>query len=1713
MARVWDFSASFEPKTVATAMARIWKLDGWKFTTVHDANNRPVDHCPISLEPMEDPVLVCDGHIYDRNSITQWIAEGNKLSPCVGEDLAHTKLLRIQPFRVAVERFLRQRGSAGTSAEQAAVFNQAEGTDHMQTHAAVAAMVQKKLQQRVERANGKGKPFNKDKSSDRALPAGRFALNALESSVHENEERLAQMQEKVDEGRREMEKLRSSLQEAALLLLQRSLLRQHLQPRREKAATKLQRFFRQQLKLRTWRIRAEKLASHFARALAAGNEELVDRFQSKGDVDYKLVLRFLKEGELNRQLHTGINPLYTAAKAGHTISVRLLLKAGADKEVMAAAGSEESRMHTVKTTPLYSAASCGHIGAVRLLCEARCNINAGPALTPLFHAAESGHMDVVRVLCAARAAVNLTTDTGLVPLHAAAKNGDLEMVLLLFRSRAEPDIATRKPATICASHGKGELEARITPLFLAAGNGFAIVVRALCAQRADAGQALPDSGRTPLYIAARSGHADVVKVLVDEGVSVNIRLNKTGWLTPLLAASTYGHMACVQILCDARADVDVSDRELDSTAVHIASSQGHADVVKLLCKVGANLNKSPASGATAVYMAALNGHTEVVRTLCTAKAVPDTETSSKFGNKTPLFVAAKSGYLEIAKILCLARCDVHRSSSTGATPLHVAAMHGHVEMMERLLKSRSDLTRGTSIGATPLHLASLSNKPEAVRFLCQARADKHASAARTGSTPLMMAVLCGHSDVVDVLCEEDPKRQAKMLKQTALLLHVAARNGHEGIVWRLCKCGANVNEMVTQDALDQLHEATQPPCEDELDAEMSREGMREDEWAEENRGVEEVKIKPDWEAAPRVREPEADEDVPAEVEVEREHPEVSLHVGATPMFMAALLGHFEAVKVLYEAGAQVDKTGAKDGATPFIVAAQQGHLEVAKYLLDLHANVNRRLTDMGATAIYLAAESGQLEIVQFLCKYRADLNQPTSDVPQPPLLAAALHNHYDIVATLCAARANLDQVREDATRDTTLTMASEYGFVQTCRSLLEARANANKATGSGAAPLLLASEHGHESLVKLLCAARADPNQCLTTSRGIAPLPVAVRRGFLPIVEHLLQSQADPNMKCFPAHLSAIMLATESANACLGHTLATMPETHLHSDIGTPVLFVALLHHRIELVSMLLRHRADVNRCADDFSTPLLCAVSTGLTQSVRILCEAAADINFSRAPQVTALQSAAGEGQAEIVEYLCQNRADINLDAHDGTFPLLAAVATDDIDNSPTVVELLLVKAEIDKSTKDGKTPLIAAAEHNQVETARLLLGSRCNINAAKQNGTTALLMAAEVAPQSSNLDMAELLLEHRSSIDRTNFDFGATALHIAASGGHAPLVQLLLQHRAQVNKPSTKGHTPLHFACWWNHPEVVRMLLDARADKHACVGYKPGNNAFLMAVLQDNPAVMKVLCEDQISEQRDIELCSVLVHVAARNGQSKVADCLFELRCDLNRLVRDVDKVDLTWAAQSAQCLHPCNSATTNVEEPEDKDFDGADADDFEEDMLRGWADVDAGYAAMYAVEVDLQVGATPLYLAAFYGHDDLVYSLLCNRADPEISCNHKNPLMAAAEEGNSEVVRVLCESQASQAPLDLDRSDPQGRTALFMAAEEARTDVIYELCRARADVNKGIQGLSPLHMAVSGNCTEMVCMLCASGADIEGVRASLQQMIRERASEEDDNDNSEG
>ena len=52
--------------------------------------NMPV--CPISQEPMQDPVVAADGHTYERAAIARWLTTSDK-SPLTGEILAHKELV------------------------------------------------------------------------------------------------------------------------------------------------------------------------------------------------------------------------------------------------------------------------------------------------------------------------------------------------------------------------------------------------------------------------------------------------------------------------------------------------------------------------------------------------------------------------------------------------------------------------------------------------------------------------------------------------------------------------------------------------------------------------------------------------------------------------------------------------------------------------------------------------------------------------------------------------------------------------------------------------------------------------------------------------------------------------------------------------------------------------------------------------------------------------------------------------------------------------------------------------------------------------------------------------------------------------------------------------------------------------------------------------------------------------------------------------------------------------------------------------------------------------------------------------------------------------------------------------------------------------------------------------------------------------------------
>ena len=60
--------------------------------------------CPITHEPMVDPVVALDGHSYSRGAIQDWFRQGRLSSPCTNEQLGSDQLLPNHSLRKAMEQ-------------------------------------------------------------------------------------------------------------------------------------------------------------------------------------------------------------------------------------------------------------------------------------------------------------------------------------------------------------------------------------------------------------------------------------------------------------------------------------------------------------------------------------------------------------------------------------------------------------------------------------------------------------------------------------------------------------------------------------------------------------------------------------------------------------------------------------------------------------------------------------------------------------------------------------------------------------------------------------------------------------------------------------------------------------------------------------------------------------------------------------------------------------------------------------------------------------------------------------------------------------------------------------------------------------------------------------------------------------------------------------------------------------------------------------------------------------------------------------------------------------------------------------------------------------------------------------------------------------------------------------------------------------------------
>ncbi|WP_169314280.1 ankyrin repeat domain-containing protein [Streptomyces piniterrae] len=147
--------------------------------------------------------------------------------------------------------------------------------------------------------------------------------------------------------------------------------------------------------------------------------------------------------------------------------------------------------------------------------------------------------------------------------------------------------------------------------------------------------------------------------------------------------------------------------------------------------------------------------------------------------------------------------------------------------------------------------------------------------------------------------------------------------------------------------------------------------------------------------------------------------------GETPVYLAAVSGAADIVRLLLEAGASPDEESRGDGSQglPLCAAACWGHSAAVRELLSHGANPDLREDDgTGFTALLWAATGGHHETVQLLLEADADPDAGIRD--RTPLMAAAEFGATGVVRSLLCHGA--DARRADAQGRTALDLARAW---------------------------------------------------------------------------------------------------------------------------------------------------------------------------------------------------------------------------------------------------------------------------------------------------------------------------------------------------------------------------------------------------------------------------------------------------------------------------------------------------------------------------------------------------------------------------------------------------------------------------------------------------------------------------------------------------------------
>ncbi len=364
------------------------------------------------------------------------------------------------------------------------------------------------------------------------------------------------------------------------------------------------------------------------------------------------------------------------------------------------------------------------------------------------------------------------------PLDVASFRGFTEIVKLLVRKGgADPDIKDSQEYTAtygAAQEGKLEVlkilveEANSDINIHSGPDGNTVIMAAIIREWSEiVNYLIPkvenineknNKGYSSLFGATENANLKSVKDLVLKGkADVNIKNGPEGWTAAMRAAQDGALNVFKFLIEEGGADPTITDDQFDQDALHIASFNGRAEIVRFLAtRTKVNTNRKDKSGYTPLFAAAEKGFFAIVKILVEQA---DAEVNSKNGNgydSMPLGIAAANGHSDIVKYLLNhgAKAQVNYLNLNTYSALYAAAEHDEAKVVRILIEEGNanvELRNEDQLWTT-LHRAAHEGYLDIVKYLVE-EAGANVS-ARTGDgrdTAQTLAEKNGHKNVAQYL--------------------------------------------------------------------------------------------------------------------------------------------------------------------------------------------------------------------------------------------------------------------------------------------------------------------------------------------------------------------------------------------------------------------------------------------------------------------------------------------------------------------------------------------------------------------------------------------------------------------------------------------------------------------------------------------------------------------------------------------------------------------------------------------------------------------------------------------------------------------------------------------------------------------------------------------------------------------------------------------------